>query len=181
MKFSRKSTNSVQIISKNKRLNKEHFEFLFVYRLKEMLFHTEDCNFVVEGIPSEPYHCHPNDFVEVELNMKLRRASICDLLDVNECMMSISLFPRLGCIECTYPSYKTDPKTSFEKSISCPDQFKTPNHPRTMFVFVFEQVFFSLCLFAFRFLNRNVIERRQDKVAVNVPSKKNKTNDLFEL
>lgn len=41
---------------------------------------------------------------------------------------------RLGCVECSYPSYKSDPLNSFENSICCPNQFKSPNHPRTMFV-----------------------------------------------
>lgn len=120
-------------------------------QLKEVLFHAEDCNFVVEGIPSKPYSCFLIDYTQVELNMKLRRNYVQELLDENESIVTISLFPRLGCVECTYPSYKSNPKTSFENSICCSDQFKSPNHPRTMF------------------LNKNVIERRQNKVSVNVP------------
>ncbi len=36
------------------------------------MFHAEDCNFVVEGIPSYPYGCFPLDYKRVESNMKLR-------------------------------------------------------------------------------------------------------------
>jgi hypothetical protein len=36
------------------------------------MFHAEDCNFVIEGIPSKPYGCLPFHYTKVESNMKLR-------------------------------------------------------------------------------------------------------------
>lgn len=77
---------------------------------------------------------------------------------------------RLGCYHCTSPMYESDPENSFERSITCADQYKTPNYPRTMFVSLFFRSS-SLSLLGKRFLNRNVIERRQSKVSVNVPGR----------
>jgi uncharacterized protein involved in type VI secretion and phage assembly len=38
----------------------------------EVLFHAEDCNFVVEGVPTRPYSSAFTDFERVESNMRLR-------------------------------------------------------------------------------------------------------------
>ncbi|CAM2724594.1 unnamed protein product [Rotaria socialis] len=134
-----------------------------ISELSQIIFHAEDCNFVIEGIPSKPYHSHPNNYYYVQSNMILRREQIQKILDKNEFLMTISAFPRLGCAACTHPEYKSDPLNSFESSICCSDHFKTPNHSRTMF------------------LNKNVIERRQSKVSVNVPIMKDvNTKDPFK-
>lgn len=37
-----------------------------------MNYHPEDCNFVIEGIPSKPYNAFINNYYQIELNMKLR-------------------------------------------------------------------------------------------------------------
>ncbi|UJR24145.1 hypothetical protein I4U23_027111 [Adineta vaga] len=126
-------------------------------------FHSEDCNFVIEGIPSNPYSSYLSSYHNVETNMKLRRQVVQNNLNKDEFILTISAFPRLGCVGCTYPEYKSDPLNSFEYSLTCSDHYKTPNYPRTMF------------------LNKNVIERRQSKVSVNVPIMKDKnTAEPFE-
>ncbi|CAF1500131.1 unnamed protein product [Adineta ricciae] len=126
-------------------------------------FHAEDCNFVIEGIPSIPYSSQISSFPLVETNMKSRREVVQRFLNPNEFILTFSAFPRLGCFHCTYPEYESDPLNSFEYSLTCSDYYKTPEYPRTMF------------------LNKNVIERRQGKVSVNVPIMKDtNTSDPFE-
>ncbi|CAF2082725.1 unnamed protein product [Rotaria magnacalcarata] len=43
-----------------------------ISELSQIIFHVEDCNFVIEGIPSKPYHSHPNNYYYVQSNMILR-------------------------------------------------------------------------------------------------------------
>jgi hypothetical protein len=44
-----------------------------LFSLSEIIFHAEDCNFVVEGVPAKPYDgFHLFNYNQVELNMKLR-------------------------------------------------------------------------------------------------------------
>ena len=40
--------------------------------LLRIIYHAEDCNFVIEGIPSKPYNSLINNYNQVQLNMKLR-------------------------------------------------------------------------------------------------------------
>jgi len=90
------------------------FCFLFIICLSscETIFHAEDCNFVVEGIPSNPYSCLPFDYKRVQSNMKLRyeqnleeivkwesiflyrRDQISSLLGKDEYILTVSAFPR---------------------------------------------------------------------------------------
>ncbi|CAF0977804.1 unnamed protein product [Adineta steineri] len=143
-------TKRVQLLLKADEILSK-FNQLDSNELSSIMFHAEDCNFVIEGIPSIPYGSFFFHYNRVESNMKLRREQVEKFLDKNEYILTISAFPRLGCDRCTYPEYKSDPENSFEHSICCSDHYKTPNYPRTMF------------------LNQNVIERRQSKVSVNVP------------
>ncbi|CAF1077577.1 unnamed protein product [Rotaria sordida] len=117
-------------------------------------WHPEACDFVVEGVPSQPYGFLPSHFNIVEANMKLRREQIQQILcQQSDCeyILNIAAFPRYGQRQCTYPPLEYGPSHSVEKSLCYPDALISPIHPRT------------------KSLSKNTNERRQSKASINIP------------
>src|SRR5438270_298573 len=59
-------------------------------------WHPEACDFVVEGVPSQPYGYLPSHFNTVEANMRLRREQVQTILsEQSDCeyILNIAAFP----------------------------------------------------------------------------------------
>lgn len=88
----------------------------------------------------------------VERNMKNRREEVRQLLQPNEVVFSLTNYPRLGCPDFTFPSYKArplDPECAAQ-SLYFPDEAIFGGHPR------------------FKTLTRNIRKRRGEKVSINI-------------
>ncbi|XP_050689699.1 glutamate--cysteine ligase catalytic subunit-like [Eriocheir sinensis] len=73
------------------------------------------------------------------------------LLQPDEVILSLTNFPRLGCPDFAYPPAWPDPNSGASRSLFFPEAAITQSHPR------------------FKTLTRNIRERRQEKIAINVP------------
>eukprot|EP00301_Raphidiophrys_heterophryoidea_P000610 c10305_g1_i2.p1 GENE.c10305_g1_i2~~c10305_g1_i2.p1 ORF type:complete len:666 (+),score=149.06 c10305_g1_i2:66-2063(+) len=98
---------------------------------EQAVWHPEYGSFMVEATPGVPYKFLGLD--DVEDNMRLRRKLIEESLGVNELLMSIVNFPRLGAssegefIPFTYPPHQ--PGGPHSHSFYTPDEIINP-HPR---------------------------------------------------
>lgn len=92
-------------------------------------------------------------FNVVEANMRFRRLEATELLKENEYIMSLTSFPRLGCPNFTFPSYKPRPddENCVARSLYFVDEAIFPGHAR------------------FKTLTRNIRMRRGSKVAIDLP------------
>jgi len=115
------------------------------------LWRPEYASYMVEGTPGGPYGGDINYFNTVEHNMKTRRRELEVLLKEDEICVSISSFPRLGCLGFTDPPSFPDPEKSFTRSLFWPSPATFLGHPR------------------FARLSNNIRERRGEKVAINIP------------
>ncbi len=70
------------------------------------LWRPEYSSYCIEGTPGVPYGGKIAFFNEVEPNMKYRRQEVEKLLKDDEILVSMSIFPRLGCIPFTEPVAK---------------------------------------------------------------------------
>lgn len=107
--------------------------------------------YMVEGTPGKPYGGQMAHFNIVESNMRLRRNEIKKILDEDEYPLSLTVFPRCGCVHFTDPELTPTPMSGASHSLFFPDEAIFPGHPR------------------FRTLTRNIRERRGEKVAINIP------------
>lgn len=116
------------------------------------LWRPEYGAYMIEGTPGKPFGGLLAHFNLVEANMRYRREEVTELLDKDECVMSITNFPRLGCKEFTHPIYNPNPEDaeSSAKSLYFPDEAIFPGHPR------------------FKTLTRNIRMRRGEKVAIKL-------------
>lgn len=115
------------------------------------LWRPEYGAYMIEGTPGQPYGGLLAHFNIVEANMKYRREEAEQLLEADEAVMSLTSFPRLGCPDFSYPSFKPTPDAGATRSLFFPDDVIFPGHPR------------------FKTLSRNIRERRGEKVAINLP------------
>ena len=98
-------------------------------------WHPEFAEYMIESTPGSPFGCNMHDhdlisnFNKVENNMRMRRADIEELLEPNECLLTLSSFPRLGCPNFTYPMQKAD-ANGLSGSIFFPDR-AIGIHPRS--------------------------------------------------
>lgn len=145
---------------------------------------------MLEGTPGKPYGGLLAHFNVVEANMRYRRQEVTKLLEPNEVLMSLTVFPRyffyfifetklqiyrkkciyffpflcvinqlflrslcrIGAPDFTDPLTTPTPESGASRSLFFPDEAIYPGHPR------------------FKTLTRNIRERRQEKVAINIPS-----------
>uniref|UniRef100_H2Z546 Glutamate--cysteine ligase n=1 Tax=Ciona savignyi TaxID=51511 RepID=H2Z546_CIOSA len=116
------------------------------------LWRPEYASYMVEGTPGVPYMGYMAQFNVVEANMKMRRKEVQELLNDDEQIVSLTVFPRLGCIDFTYPPHKiTGPESNpVSRSLFFPDEAIT-SHPR------------------FPLLTQNIRLRRGKKIAINIP------------
>ncbi|XP_067950314.1 glutamate--cysteine ligase catalytic subunit-like [Watersipora subatra] len=118
----------------------------------DVTFAHEYASYVIEGIPGKPYGALSAHFNTVEEKMAERRRLVHSLLDSsNETILSITVFPRIGCPSFTTPDYPPQPQTSVSRSLFFPDEAINNSHPR------------------FKSLTTNIRQRRGEKVAIHVP------------
>ncbi|XP_073831222.1 glutamate--cysteine ligase-like [Musca autumnalis] len=126
------------------------------------LWRPEYGAYMIEGTPGKPFGGLMAHFNLVEANMRYRRQEVTELLDKDECVMSITNFPRLGCPEFTHPIYNPNPDdpNGSAKSLYFPDEAIFPGHPR------------------FKTLTRNIRMRRGEKVAIKLKVFKDENTKL---
>uniref|UniRef100_A0A2P2HZV7 Glutamate--cysteine ligase n=1 Tax=Hirondellea gigas TaxID=1518452 RepID=A0A2P2HZV7_9CRUS len=115
------------------------------------LWRPEYAEYMVEGTPGQPYGGLVQHFNVVEHNMTYRRQELHSLLEEDEVALSITAFPRLGCLDFTYPRAVATPESGPSRSLFFPTEAITQCHPR------------------FATLTSNIRNRRGRKVAINVP------------
>jgi hypothetical protein len=68
----------------------------YIIRACRIAWHPEACDFVIEGVPSQPYGFLPSHFNTVEANMRLRREQVQKILsEQSDCefILNIAAFP----------------------------------------------------------------------------------------
>ena len=91
------------------------------------LWRPEYARWMIEGTPGVPYRCFAADLVTVERNMALRRKEIQKLLRVNQSVLTIPSYPRIGCGYFTTPPVL--PFGEAAQSVFTGDMVMSP-HPR---------------------------------------------------
>ncbi|KAI8035171.1 glutamate--cysteine ligase [Drosophila gunungcola] len=116
------------------------------------LWRPEYGAYMIEGTPGKPFGGLMAHFNLVEANMRYRREEVTELLGKDECVMSITNFPRLGAPNFTYPLAQPRPEDplSSARSLYFPDEAIFPGHPR------------------FKTLTRNIRKRRGEKVSIKL-------------
>ncbi|XP_039498788.1 glutamate--cysteine ligase [Drosophila santomea] len=116
------------------------------------LWRPEYGAYMIEGTPGKPFGGLMAHFNLVEANMRYRREEVTELLAKDECVMSITNFPRLGASNFTYPLAQPRPEDplSSARSLYFPDEAIFPGHPR------------------FKTLTRNIRKRRGEKVSIKL-------------
>ncbi|XP_050448833.1 glutamate--cysteine ligase catalytic subunit isoform X2 [Cataglyphis hispanica] len=115
----------------------------------------------IQRTPGKPYGGLLAHFNVVEANMRYRRQEASKLLQPNEVLMSLTVFPRIGAPDFTDPPTYPTFNTGASKSLFFPDEAIYPGHPR------------------FKTLTRNIRERRGEKVAINIPIYRDKNMPLL--
>lgn len=108
-------------------------------------------NFMIEGLPAQPYDHTIGDIFKIEQNMKYRRVQAQSLLNTNEHIMTFSTFPQLGCPGFTHPQFVPTPGQGIASSIFFPDDAIFQGNPR----------------YATSVINNR--ERRKSRASANVP------------
>ncbi|KAI8850474.1 catalytic subunit of glutamate-cysteine ligase [Chytridium lagenaria] len=108
--------------------------------------------YMLEGTPGAPYGSTLQDLLTVEPNMIQRRKLAQSVLGENEALITVTNFPRLGCVDFVFPSHAPTPDAAegSSRSLFVSDEAINP-HPR------------------FRTLTANIRQRRGSKVAINMP------------
>lgn len=96
------------------------------------LWRPEFGSYMIEGTPGKPFEGFLTHFNMLEANMRYRREEVTELLARDECIMSLTNFPRLGCPEFTYPIHHPQPDNPkcITKSKYYPDEATFAGHPR---------------------------------------------------
>ena len=118
---------------------------------RETIWSPEFANFMIEGLPGQPYGHEINNIASIEGNMNLRRNQVQELLECNEYCMTFSTFPLLGCPNFTWPTCIATPGRGITTSMFFPDNAVFQGHPR----------------FAASIINNR--ERRKFKAGSNIP------------
>eukprot|EP00929_Paragymnodinium_shiwhaense_P006887 TRINITY_DN110840_c0_g1_i1.p1 TRINITY_DN110840_c0_g1~~TRINITY_DN110840_c0_g1_i1.p1 ORF type:complete len:706 (+),score=124.93 TRINITY_DN110840_c0_g1_i1:81-2198(+) len=113
-------------------------------------WHQEYGSWMLEGTPASPYGGYTSSLVQVERNMRLRRARLLAALAEDEIAPTMVNFPLMGVNDFVYPPGKHTPGGPSSESSTVPDACINP-HPR------------------FGTLTANIRTRRQRKVDIQVP------------
>ena len=126
------------------------------------LWRPEYAAYMIEGTPGHPYGGLISHFNVVEANMRFRRQEVTELLGTDECIFSLTSFPRLGCPDFSSPAYKPNPEdeTGAARSDYFPDEAIFPSHPR------------------YKTLTRNIRQRRGSKVGIDLTIFKDENTKL---
>lgn len=114
-------------------------------------FHEEYGSFQIESSPALPFTDDLEELNNVVRDMRHRRKELTLLMDKeSEAVLTLTNFPRLGCPDFSWPSYKPNPLGNVSQSLFYPDECINP-HPR------------------FPNLTKNIRLRKGRKVEINVP------------
>jgi len=111
-------------------------------------WHQEYGSWMVEGTPDKPYSGYTTSLLQVEQNMRLRRARLLVSLEPNEIAPTVVTFPLMGVGDFASPSAPPGGPASLSSTV--PDSCINP-HPR------------------FGTLTANIRERRGSKVDIRLP------------
>lgn len=114
-------------------------------------WHQEYGSWMLEGTPSTPYGGYTSSLLEMEHNMRLRRARIVSVLEPDEIVPTLTSFPHMGVGDFVDPP--SQPNGPVALSDYVPDSCINP-HPR------------------FATLTQNIRTRRGSKVDIRVPAYK---------
>mmetsp|Transcript_130605 Transcript_130605/g.194544 ORF Transcript_130605/g.194544 Transcript_130605/m.194544 type:complete len:734 (-) Transcript_130605:56-2257(-) len=117
---------------------------------KGVVWHPEYANWMIEATPALPYGGKPEDLLEVETNMRLRREILSRHLKDDEALVTLPAYARLGAANFAGKAMQPQPNGSVSKSLYIPDDAIQP-HPR------------------FPTLTSNIRQRRGEKVMIAVP------------
>ncbi|CAG8703645.1 34557_t:CDS:2, partial [Racocetra persica] len=124
----------------------------------DALWQPEFGAYMIEGIPSDPYGSSLKCLTQVEQNMKRRREIASKYLNPNESLVTLVNFPRLGCSSQFLEPQHNKPLGSELKSLFVPDEAMNPQEK-------------------FRTMNAGIESRRGTKVALNVPTFRDKKSE----
>lgn len=122
-------------------------------------WHQEYGSWMVEGTPARPYAGYVKDLLDVEENMRLRRARLLAALPKGLIAPTLTNFPLLGVGDFTSPSHPVGGPIS--ESALVPDACINP-HPR------------------FGALTQNIRSRRGNKVDIKMPLYRDSNTPEFE-
>lgn len=93
------------------------------------LWCSEVGRFMLESSPAQPFDEQLSSLNLVEASMKIRRQEIAKLLAADECMMTLTNFPRAGAPKFTWPILKPSPNCGeiFSRSKYYPDNAIYPH------------------------------------------------------
>ncbi|KAH9508372.1 hypothetical protein Btru_050935 [Bulinus truncatus] len=114
-------------------------------------WHQEFTEYQVESIPPAPYGGCLSYCNTVEACMSKRRKAIQTQLSDDEAVLSLSVFPRVGCESFTWPVVTPDPDNNITRSRYFPVQAYNQGNSR------------------YRVLSQNLLLRRAEKISINVP------------
>jgi glutamate--cysteine ligase catalytic subunit len=126
---------------------------------KEIIWHPEYANWMLEATPGQPYGESIEGLMDVGANMILQRKHISAVLQPGEHLFSMTCFPRMGTPGFTSPALPL--RTTADgvaQSMYIPDEAINP-HPR------------------FPTLTANIRKRRGEKVSIAVPIYKDRFTD----
>lgn len=114
------------------------------------LWCSEVGRFMLESAPAKPFDEQLSSLSLVEASMRIRRQEIAKLLAEDECLMTLTNFPRSGAPKFTWPTLKPQPSCcdSFSQSKYYPDDAIYPHRA------------------SYRAWIRNIRERRGEKVKI---------------
>eukprot|EP00750_Incisomonas_marina_P016611 INCI19219.2.p1 GENE.INCI19219.2~~INCI19219.2.p1 ORF type:complete len:693 (+),score=109.86 INCI19219.2:212-2290(+) len=135
--------NAYDVLATLEKQNKDYKEPTQKYN--DCAWHPEFGSWMIETTPSAPYGSRVSDLLQIEENMRLRRARLYNGLGPNVTALSTVAFPLLGVGDFTLPPHK--PNGEFADSDTIPDECINP-HPR------------------FGALVRNIRMRRGSKVSI---------------
>lgn len=130
--------------------NFTHFANVFIdddVSVVDTLWCSEVGLFMLESAPAQPYDDQLCSLGLVEASMQGRRHEIAKLLADDECLMTLTSFPRLGSPDFTWPIHKPQPdnEESFGRSLYFPDEAAYQQIP------------------GYRVWSRNIREKRGEK------------------
>jgi glutamate--cysteine ligase catalytic subunit len=119
---------------------------------ENITYHPEYASYMIESTPGMPFTNDLNaSFRCLEANMRSRRDQVERLLDRDEHILAITVFPRIGCTTFTWPLLSPTPECGITRSLFYPDQAIYNGHPR------------------FVTISSNIRNRRNSKVQIYLP------------
>lgn len=120
-----KSQELLKILNKKEKLN-----------LSKGIWSAEFGAYQLESSPLKPFEGSFEHFKTVERDMRMRRKEVQDLLDEDECILTLVNSLRFCCKDFTYPAYepRPDDPECIAKSCFIPDEVIYSGHPRYLVI-----------------------------------------------